>query len=87
MLASEGLSRQQFGSYDIACYVPIYACITQYIIAPYKVFPDSHFGSFYPQSLVPDPQKLGARFRSDAYMTIENYIYLSMDSYFDVFLV
>ena len=31
-----------------------------------KVFPDSHFGSFDPQNLVPDPQKLGARALSDA---------------------
>ena len=33
-----------------------------------KIFPDSHFDSFYPQNLVPDPQKLGARVLSDAYM-------------------
>ena len=33
----------------------------------FEVFPASHFGSFYPQNLVSDPQKLGARVRSDAY--------------------
>ena len=33
-----------------------------------KVFSVSHFGSFYPQNLVLDPQKLGARVPDDAYM-------------------
>ena len=52
------------------------------------VFPDSHFGSFYPQNLVPDPdpQKLEARVLSDAYM-INPKLYLSMDWYSDLFLV
>ena len=31
-------------------------------------FPDSHFGSFYPQYLVLDPPNLEARVQSDAYM-------------------
>ena len=31
-------------------------------------FPDSHSDSVYPQNLVPDPQKLGARILSDEYM-------------------
>ena len=33
-----------------------------------KVFPDSHFGSFYSQNLVPHPQKREARVLSDAHM-------------------
>ena len=40
-----------------------------------KVSPDSHFGSFYSQNLVPDPQNLGARVLSDAYM-INQKLYL-----------
>ena len=32
-----------------------------------RVFPDSHFGSFYSQNLVLDPQELEARVLSDAY--------------------
>ena len=51
-----------------------------------KAFPDSHFGSLNPPNLVPDTQKLGARVPSDAYM-LNPKLYLSMDSYFDVFLV
>ena len=31
------------------------------------VFPDLRFGSLYPQNLVLDPQKAGARVLSDAY--------------------
>ena len=38
------------------------------LIEKTKVFPDSHFGSFYPQDLVLDPQKLGARVLSNAHM-------------------
>ena len=34
----------------------------------YRVFPDSHFGSFYPKNLVLDSQKLEARVFSDAYL-------------------
>ena len=33
-----------------------------------RTFPDLHFGSFDPQNHVLDPQKLGARVLSDAYM-------------------
>ena len=40
-------------------------------------FPDSRFGSFYPQNLIPDPQKLGARVLSDAYMiNAKLYLYI-----------
>ena len=49
-------------------------------MAECKVFP----GGFYPQNLVPDPQKLGARVLSEA---IQIYIYLSKALYFDVLLV
>ena len=35
-------------------------------------FPDSHFGSFYPQNFVLDPQKLTARVLSDAYTCMIN---------------
>ena len=52
----------------------------------YKVFPDCHFGSFYPQNL--GPQKLRARVLSDAYMINPKlYIYLSINGFvFDVLL-
>ena len=33
-----------------------------------RVIPHSHFGTFYPQKLLLDPQKLGASILSDAYM-------------------
>ena len=33
-----------------------------------RVFPGSHFGSFYPQNLVWDSKKLGERVLSDAYI-------------------
>ena len=31
-----------------------------------RVFPGSHFGSFYPQNLALNPKKLGARILNDA---------------------
>ena len=48
--------------------------------------PDYHFGSFYSQNLVLDPQNLGVRVLSDACMTNPK-LDLSMDLYFDVLLV
>ena len=50
--------------------------------------PRNSFGSFYLQNLVPDPQELGARvLQAIPVWLVQNYIYLSVDSYFDSFLV
>ena len=39
-----------------------------------RVFPDSHFGSFYLQNLVLKPQILGAMVLNNAYMNNSNLI-------------
>ena len=44
------------------------------VIGYILVFPDLYIGNFYSQSLVPDPQKLGARVLSDAYMINPKFI-------------
>ena len=50
--------------------------------------PRNSFGSFYLQNLVPGPQRFrGKSPSSDACMISPKYIYLSVDSYFDPFLV
>ena len=50
--------------------------------------PRNSFGSFYPQNLVPDPQELGAWvLQAMPVWLVQNYNYLSVDSYFDSFLV
>ena len=44
------------------------------VIGYILVFSDLHIGSFYSQNLVPDPQKLGARVLTDAYMIDPKFI-------------
>ena len=50
------------------------------------VFPDSHFGSFYSQNLVLDPQKSGARVLRDAYK-IDPKLMLFTALYFTLYVI
>ena len=49
----------------------------------HMVFPDMHFGYFYPQNLVPDAQELGARVLSDDQSkTVFIYLWIRIWMYF-----
>ena len=53
------------------------------VISLSQVFPNSHFGSFYPPILVPDPQKLGPeRCIFDQSKIIFIYLLISILMYF-----